>query len=762
MIEATLGFEADDLRAAIQQSTPRHLRAPAVADAPVAGAVADDPIAALGDDPGARPRSPDVTCDEPGLFAGDDVPDEHRHDAPENARFGTDLPGRTLAGCRLERELGRGAMGVVFEATHLSLLRKVAVKVLIPSARRGEKDVEQFFQEARALARIEHRNIVQVYDVGEQDGLNYIVMQLLDGETVADRLDRVRSFSWEEACRLGRDAALGLGVAHEKGIVHRDIKPENLFITSDEVVKIADFGLAAQAAAGDDLTGRTEVMGTPAYMSPEQIDGRNVDGRADLYSLGCTLYVLLTGKKPFDGATAIEVLLKQTKEVAPPVCRVVSSVPVSVSQVIEKLMAKSAAARYAKAEDLVADLEKILGGGKPKVVVEIEDVMGRMQELMRAADAPRAGLAARPMAIVACAAVIAASAATVMALALPEVPVPTIDAEAVLAEPPAQQAAAAAAKQAIEDTERLADKLGERIDLVEKQYDDLERRLGDTYLATIHASREMSRQRFQRRRDDAISAARAKATALLRADPLAAVQALLALPESLRRGPEAAGWTQDLERARTALRASCGMTLVAGGRAVLGAERREVDVPDFLIDVFEVSNAEYERFVDAAHARPPAHWSGNTPPASLRDLPVVGVTAQEADAYAKWAGKRLPTSDEWERAARGTDGRVYPWGDDFDAARCVSRYPGARLVSVLTYPGGASADGALHMAGNAAEWTADLAADPTLTGCREVRGGSARSHATQCTTYVRYWCPEETNDPALLIGFRCARDLNAK
>ncbi|MCE9637486.1 MAG: protein kinase [Planctomycetes bacterium] len=770
--ESTLGFDAEDLRVALAAS--RHtdpvaaaLSAPAAprerpVPSPARAKIFNEPTRiGLDDDDGPPPtdhHSDATMIGDPSDGRDDGPPAEG--ESPAAQPFGHDLAGRTLGGCRLDRELGRGAMGVVFEATHLSLQRKVAVKVLMPSARRNDRDVEQFFQEARALARIEHQNIVQVHDVGEQDGFNYIVMQLLDGETIADRMDRVRVFTWEEACRIGRDAAHGLDVAHEKGIVHRDIKPENLFVTSDEIVKIADFGLAAQAATGDDLTGRTEVMGTPAYMSPEQIDGRNVDGRADLYSLGCTLYVMLTGKKPFEGATAIEVLLKQTKDVAVPVCRVTPSVPLSVSQVIEKLMAKAPASRYQKAEELAADLDKILGGGKPKVVVEIEDVMGRMQELMREAEAPRSSFAAKPIVVVTCAALIVAAVSVVLMLSLPEVAVPEIDAESVLAEPVEQRAAEDAAKAALAETERVVERLGDRMDLVTKQYDELERRFGRVYLGPVHASRELAQQRFEKRRDEAITASRAKAAPLIKSDPVAAVATLLALPEPLRQGGgDITGWAQDLEKAMGALRAATSMAYIPGGKALLGADRHAVELKPLLIDIVEVSNAEYAKFVDGAGARAPKHWGGNVPPVAIRDLPVVGVTAAEADAYARWIGKRLPTSDEWERAARGSDSLTYPWGEDFDGARCVARFPESRsLVSVLTYPGGRSPDGAFHMAGNAAEWTADAAIDPTLVGRREVRGGSAKSHPSQCAAHVRYWMPEGTDDPELLIGFRCARD----
>ncbi len=749
---ATIDFDAEDLAAArAPQSparlTPRHSPPPA-------------PVLPSRETPDAT-RTTDSEATAFDTVHGTSIRAGAAAPVADAASFGIDLPGRTLGGCRIEHEIGRGAMGVVFEATHLALQRKVALKVLMPTAHRNQRDVEQFVQEARALAKIEHQNIVQVFDVGQQDGLHYLTMQLLQGETVADRIDRQRAFSWEEGCKLARDAAKGLAVAHEKGIVHRDIKPENLFITTDGVVKIADFGLAAQAAAGDDGT-RTEVMGTPAYMSPEQIDGCNVDGRADLYSLGCTLYVMLTGKKPFSGDTAIEVLLKQTKEIAPPVVKVVPSVPLSVSQVIEKLMAKHAGARYQKAADLAADLEKILGGGKPKVVVEIEDVMGRMQDLAREVSAPQTSLFAKPAFVLACAAAAVAVTATALFFALPGIDGTALADGANLPSAKSDAEAEARAREALAAVDAFAAEFPDRPDLFTKRYDELDRQYGDVIGVVISANRETALHKAETRRVERIQESRRAAAAVLQQDPIAAVRALLSVPEEMRTGTAADEWGQDLERAVTAIRVKHGMVYIPAGKAKIGADNRERSLGDFLIDVTEVTNDQWAAFVRDTGARAPRHWAGDVPPPLMRELPVVGITAAEAEAYAKWAGKRLPTAAEWERAARGPDGLAYPWGAEFDGARCVARAASTAggdrsLAGVQTFSGGRSAEGLYHMAGNAFEWTADSSADPLVGVGREVRGGSSKSHPASCAATVRYWVAPETDDPELLIGFRCAK-----
>jgi len=680
---------------------------------------------------------------------------------PPAARpFGHDLVGRTLGGCRLSRELGRGAMGVVFEATHVSLQRRVAVKVLVPRSRGDDLDVRQFFQEARALAAVEHQNIVQVHDVGEQDGLNYIVMQYLEGGTLADRIEKDHKIPWQEACRIARDAAMGLAVAHQKSVVHRDIKPENLMITTDGVVKIADFGLAAKAARAGDDTVRTEVMGTPAYMSPEQIDGRNVDGRADIYSLGITLYVMLTGKKPFDGESTIEVLLKQTKETAPPVQRLVADVPTTVSQLVEKCMAKAARARYQSASDLASDLDKILSGGRPQIVVEIEDVMARMQEIARDEVHAQKGVAQRPALVMGSGFALVAATAVVLMIALPEV---NGRAAAELNFPPTLASEALAdAKKALAEADDFAAKHPDRIDLVQRRYDEIARTHGEVLGAELVAARDKAVGEYDARCAAELAKARDVASqSAKRGDLVAAAQAFFAIAPEWRGGKGAENWNAESYKALIALRLATNMTFVPAGRAVLGrAATPGAEIPAFLIDLTETSNAEYAAFVREKGARAPAHWGGPEPKPAIRELPVVGVTPAEAAAYAAWKGKRLPSAAEWERAARGDAGPAYPWGQEFDTGRCESRAQVRRdLVSVLTFPGGRSPFGALNMAGNAAEWVADASNDPLVGVGHEVRGGSAKSHPSACTTYARYFLPEDADDPELLVGFRCAKDV---
>jgi formylglycine-generating enzyme required for sulfatase activity len=494
-------------------------------------------------------------------------------------------------------------------------------------------------------------------------------------------------------------------------------------------------------------------------MSPEQAEGRSVDARSDVFSFGSVLYEMLTGRRPFEGDNAIEVLLKQTKEVATPVQKVAPNVPATVSQVVEKCMAKVAAARYQTAADLAADLEKILSGGRPKIVLEIEDVMARMQEIARN-EAAAAKPAHRPVVVVSAAVVLVCVTAIGMMVALPDVN--SAAADTVLSFPMQQLSEdIVVGRKALADADEFAAKYPDRIDLVLRRYDEVAQRHGEALGAELIAARDKAQFDFDKRCAAGFAKARSDADELARkGDTVGAAQALLAFPPELRKGKPGEEWSAEIARAMNQVRMSTAMAYVPAGSLAAGPAGANKEVPGFLIDLTEVSNAEYAAFVREKSARAPAHWGGAEAPVTQREAPVVGITPAEAAAYAAWKGKRLPTGLEWERACRGDENLAYPWGNEFDAGRCVSRSsPKHELVPVRTFPGGRSPFGALNMAGNAAEWVADTSSDPLVGVGHEVRGGSAKSHASACSAISRYFLPEETSAPELLVGFRCAKDV---
>ncbi len=200
------------------------------------------------------------------------------------------------------RRLGEGGMGEVWLAHDPSLDRDVAIKTLPPRFADNEDRLKRFLREARLAAKLHHTNTVTVYQVGQEGSLVYIAMEYVDGQSLDNAVSEGRPMPWQEATRAIRDAAAGLAAAHELGLVHRDIKPANLMRTKAGVTKVADFGLARSQFAESRMTQEGSVLGTPAYMSPEQWQGGQVDGRSDLYSLACAYYCLLTGQDPFGDA----------------------------------------------------------------------------------------------------------------------------------------------------------------------------------------------------------------------------------------------------------------------------------------------------------------------------------------------------------------------------------------------------------------------------------------------------------------------------
>jgi serine/threonine-protein kinase len=275
-----------------------------------------------------------------------------------------DLSGRWLGGYRLVSRLGSGGMADVYLAEQTSLGRHVAVKVLRPETLRHPGAVERFEQEARAAASLVHGHIVQVHEVGCIDGLHFLVAEYVGGPSLRDWLDRRGPLDPAQALTVLAQVGSALVRASQQGIVHRDIKPENLLLTPAGDVKVADFGLARVASEDLALTRDGMTLGTPLYISPEQGEGRTVDARSDLYSLGATLYHLLAGRPPFSASSPIAVVMAHIKQPLPPLRSVRSGVPVGLCSIVERLLAKDPAERFASPNELlqaVGAIEQELG-----------------------------------------------------------------------------------------------------------------------------------------------------------------------------------------------------------------------------------------------------------------------------------------------------------------------------------------------------------------------------------------------------------------
>ena len=259
----------------------------------------------------------------------------------------------------IEREIGSGGMATVYLAHDVKHDREVAVKVLRPELAVAI-GADRFLREIRITANLNHAHILPLLDSGEADDVLFYVMPYVKGESLRDRLNRETQLSVDEALRLASEVADALGSAHRQGLIHRDIKPENILLREGHAV-MADFGiaLAIKAAQGDRLTETGLSLGTPSYMSPEQIEGIAVDGRSDIYELGCVLFEILTGRPPFDGPTPLAVVVKHQTEPPPDPRELDESIPPDVSELILKCIAKDREDRYQTATELLGELDRI-------------------------------------------------------------------------------------------------------------------------------------------------------------------------------------------------------------------------------------------------------------------------------------------------------------------------------------------------------------------------------------------------------------------
>ncbi|MFT3985459.1 MAG: Stk1 family PASTA domain-containing Ser/Thr kinase, partial [Lachnospiraceae bacterium] len=265
----------------------------------------------------------------------------------------------TILGDRYEiiEKIGAGGMADVYKAKCHKLNRYVAIKVLKAEYSSNKNFVSKFRVEAQSAAGLMHPNIVNVYDVGEEDGMYYFVMELVEGITLKNYIEKKIRLSVKEAVSIAIQVSMGIEAAHNNGIIHRDIKPQNIIISKEGKVKVADFGIA-RAATSDTIT--SHAMGSVHYTSPEQARGGYSDAKSDIYSIGITLFEMVTGRVPFDGETTVAIAIKHIQEEMPSPRIFVPEIPVSVEQIIFKCTQKNADRRYFNMNELIQDLKHSL------------------------------------------------------------------------------------------------------------------------------------------------------------------------------------------------------------------------------------------------------------------------------------------------------------------------------------------------------------------------------------------------------------------
>jgi predicted Ser/Thr protein kinase len=272
----------------------------------------------------------------------------------------TDLAGTTLAGrYRIEALIGRGGMADVYRGTDTMLQRPIAIKILTD---RSDSVLRRFLREAQSMARLNHRNIVSVYDAGQADGLSFIVMELISGRTLAQIPADERTM--HVTIRYFIALLEALSCAHGQGIIHRDMKPANVMVAGDGTVKVMDFGLSRRTSEMSSETNAGEIVGSIAYLAPERFLGKIADARSDLYSVGVMMYEVFAGRVPFKSETddLVAVIFAHVNDIPPSLRTINRAVPPQVDQIVLKLLEKDAELRFASARELISELEALVGG----------------------------------------------------------------------------------------------------------------------------------------------------------------------------------------------------------------------------------------------------------------------------------------------------------------------------------------------------------------------------------------------------------------
>ena len=590
-------------------------------------------------------------------------------------------------------ELGRGGFGVVYKARDAVLDRVVAVKVLHPNLVNDPGFVSRFRNEARLAAQLDHSNIVSVYDFGEYQGLYYIAMAYMPGGSLKDMLQKEGALPEKKALTILNQVADGLSYAHKKGIIHRDLKPGNILFDEEGAARISDLGFAKllHSDSSSSLTMSGGVVGTPAYMAPEIWKGLPATPAVDVYSSACIFVEMLTGKPLFDGDSTPVIMLKHFQPVSLP-----ENLPENWKPAILKALSQEPEDRYQDLASFVADLDATTARAEVAKETPLRD---RLQTLLGHREAPTMKKKV-------------AEDDSHQAEASREAPderAPIIEEDGQVPESATRQIAQTADEKRSEEQEALPKKKDDRKWMLFTSIGVLA-----LVLIVLTFSLLKGRNRY------------APVPVASETPTRTATQKPTETPtkppsKTPTRTPDLSFGIGSIMTRETD---GMEMVFVPAGEFEMGGNDADawddekpahtVYLDSYWIDKYEVSNAQYAKCVTAGDCTKPSYtgsytrsnYYGNP---EYDDYPVIYVDWNQAKDYCQWAGGDLPTEAQWEKAARGTDGRAYPWGNESPTCQLTNfdqgsyenpNYCVGDTSPVTDYEAGASPYGALNMAGN--------------------------------------------------------------
>ncbi len=693
--------------------------------------------------------------------------------AEEDTLLGTILDNKY----RIDEKIGQGGMGKVYRATHIHMDAVVAVKVLHSELASDHIALERFRREARAAAQIRHPNAVAVTDFGVtlNNSTAYLVMEFLEGADLRENIKKEKRLGYEDTVLIVGQICSALDAAHAKGIVHRDLKPDNIWLVrSDEgieQVKVLDFGIAKLKTTTEmmKLTQQGFIVGTPRYMSPEQCKGEELDARSDIYSLGIILYEMLTGEVPFQAPTPVGVVIKHASERPQALHYLRAEIPWQVEEVVLRALEKRREDRQSTALELARDLENALQDAGVELTASSTNILHSplranlyppvSKQVHTSPVRPTEPIGEVP--------------SVVPEEQLPHlaetISSPSLNGSDPRPAPVIAQTPSAAPEKVSTPPQTDPSFSPERSTSQERSIPP-----GQSFSPLQSISPERWAMADSAVRGEPSESGNSFTDLIREHKKQVMIGALVsvALVVGIVFYKMFTGEGQPRPESNApAVPAPPGMVFVRGDKFLMGTDDTKGNqysqpthyktVADFFIDKNEVTNEEYYRFVKARGRQVPPHWKNGQPKPGTAKLPVVNVTWKDAKDYAEWAGKRLPTEEEWEYAARGRSG---PWERNWSTMMSNLKESGhGEPVAVGSYQGGVSWCDAADMVGNVAEWvSSDLSPYPKSTLKHDprfkiYRGGAFDTSTEELLTTNRYYDTPDKRMPNL--GFRCAKDV---